>query len=460
MSIKDRIIRMGQGYLHEEKLYGKQFIDTYEFLQTSQWWTKEQHEEYQIQKIKKVLTEAYSNVPYYTKLFNEYDINVSKIQDFSDIKKIPYLTKEIIMDNIDLLYNKNFPKYRIEYKTTGGSTGIPMGLYQDRFETRMREKAFVTHMWNRVGYDIRVKQKIVYLRGINIKGKFEYNGKNLILNSFLLNENNFLEYLNMIEQFNPDFINGYPSVIYLLAKYMIDNNIRRRIKNTKAILLTSENVFDFQRKIIEEAFGVRVYSFYGHTERACIAGECEESAYYHIHSEYGYTELINSSGNESTKENELSEIVCTGFINPVMPFIRYKTKDIAINTLKKCNCGRNYKLIKKIEGRTQDFILDEFNNIITFTCNDEPLWGIKDKINSYQYIQAEKGKILLNINPKNHINTDEINRVKYEFESIFKNINLQIKIVDNIDREKNGKFKYLIQNLNISSISSISDSKN
>ena len=196
------------------------------------------------------------------------------------------------------------------------------------------------------------------------------------------------------------------------------------------------------------------------TERACIAGECEESAYYHIHSEYGYTELINSSGNESTKENELSEIVCTGFINPVMPFIRYKTKDIAINTLKKCNCGRNYKLIKKIEGRTQDFILDEFNNIITFTCNDEPLWGIKDKINSYQYIQAEKGKILLNINPKNHINTDEINRVKYEFESIFKNINLQIKIVDNIDREKNGKFKYLIQNLNISSISSISDSKN
>jgi phenylacetate-CoA ligase len=43
--------------------YGKVFRETYKFLQESQWWSKEQLEEYQLQQLSKLLHHAYENVP-------------------------------------------------------------------------------------------------------------------------------------------------------------------------------------------------------------------------------------------------------------------------------------------------------------------------------------------------------------------------------------------------------------
>lgn len=447
MSIKDRIIRVGQGYLNVEKIYGNQFQDMYNFLEKSQWLDEEKQKEYQLEQLKKTIINAYENVPYYKELFDTHNIDAYQIKDFKDIKKIPYLTKEIIRENIDKLYNINYPKYKIEYKTTGGSTGLPMGLYQDKFYTRKVEQAFVSHMWSRVGYDIDKKNKIAYLRGINIKNEYEKNGKHLVLNSFLLTEDNFKNYLKYLENFNPDFINGYPSSIYILANYIVKNRVEIRLPSLKAILLTSENIYDFQRITIEKAFGKRTYSFYGHTERACIGGECEESRSYHLQPEYGYTELINSNGEESQTEGELVEIVCTGFINPVMPFIRYRTQDIGVNTLEKCTCGRNYKLIKKIEGRAQDFIFDKKGNIRTFTCQDEPLWNVKEKIIAYQYKQSKYGVLKLNIQNKQKLGKDDLKSINDSFKSIFKGFDLEIQFVDKIEKSKSGKFRYLIQDI-------------
>lgn len=447
MGVKSKIIRKAQGYLNVEKIYGKQFEKMYDFLEKSQWLDEEKQKEYQLEELKKTIINAYENVPYYKELFDNNNIDAYQIKDFKDIKKIPYLTKDIIRENIDKLYNINYPKYKIEYKTTGGSTGLPMGLYQDKFYTRKIEQAFVSQMWSRVGYNINKKNKIAYLRGFNIKGEYEKNGKHLVLNSFLLTEDNFKNYLKYIEEFNPDFINGYPSAIYLLANYIIESGINIRVPSLKAILLTSENIYDFQRNTIEKAFGKRTYSFYGHTERSCIGGECEESRCYHLQPEYGYTELINSNGEESKTEGELAEIVCTSFINPVMPFIRYRTQDIAVNTLDKCTCGRNYKLIKKVEGRAQDFIFDKGGNVKTFICQDEPLWKVKEKIVAYQYKQSEYGVLKLNIQKKESFNNDDIKSIHDSFVNIFKGFNLEIQFVNKIEKSKSGKFRYLIQDI-------------
>lgn len=444
---KERIIRLLQGLLNVEKCYGKNFSNMYDFIQESQWWSEEKLKAYQLKKLKGTIIYAYENVPYYKKLFDKENIDAYSINNFEDIKKVPYLTKEIIKENINDLYNKNYPKYKIEKKTTGGSTGTPMSLYQDKFYTREVEQAFVSDMWSRVGYDKNKRQKIAYLRGTRIKGDFEKNFNKLILNSFNLTEKNYIKYIDRLNEFNPDFLNGYPSILYIFSKYIVENEIDINMPNLKAVLLTSENVYDFQRELIEKAFKVRSYSFYGHTERACIGGECEKSIFYHISPQYGYTELINEKGEESTKDGEYVEIVCTGFINPVMPFIRYKTQDIAINSTKKCSCKRNYKIIETIEGRAQDFVFDNDRNMKSFTCQDEPLWSVKDKITAYQYIQEKPGEIILNIESKMMLTDCDLNNVKQDFENTFLGFNLTIKIVDKIEKNKNGKFRYLEQKI-------------
>jgi phenylacetate-CoA ligase len=85
--------------------YSKDFWDTYNSLQESQWWSREKLEEYQMQQLSKLLNHAYENVPYYQKVFDERGLRPKDIQNFDDLRKLPYLTKEIIQENLFHAYS-------------------------------------------------------------------------------------------------------------------------------------------------------------------------------------------------------------------------------------------------------------------------------------------------------------------------------------------------------------------
>lgn len=430
--------------------YGRIFNSTYEFLQRSQWWTEKQHKEYQMKKIKEIIKYAYDYVPYYKRLLSENNIKPGDIKDFSDIKNIPYLTKEIIRDNLDDLISTSCNPKKLSYVITGGTTGIPMGFYEDKQRQWKTECAHIANLWSRIGYDKGKSYRIVTLRGVTPKkGNYEYKGKNLILSSFNLIEDNMSDYIKKIIKFKPDFIQAYPSAISLMSKYIIENNIEISLVNLKAIICASENIYDFQRQQIKEAFNAKIYSFYGHTEQSCLAGECEKSNYYHLQSEYGYTELINEKGCDVLEEDEAGEIVCTGFNNYAVPFIRYRTGDIAINSNETCNCGRNYKLIKRIDGRKQEYFIDKTGSKITFTCSDDALWRVKDKIFLYQYVQNEPGSIELYIQNKNIFTEEDKDCVISDFKKFYPRFDVKICLTKYIERTKNGKFRFLVQNIKV-----------
>ena len=83
--------------------YGKIYRKTYRFLQESQYWSKERIEQCQLKKLQELVKHAYETVPYYNKLFKKNRIKPNDIKDLENIQKIPYLTKEIIRENLDEL---------------------------------------------------------------------------------------------------------------------------------------------------------------------------------------------------------------------------------------------------------------------------------------------------------------------------------------------------------------------
>lgn len=429
--------------------YGSEFRRTYNMLQKSQWWTKEQHEEYQMGQLLRLINHAYDTVPYYKKVFDERNIKPKDIQNFNDLKKIPYLTKEIIRENIEGMISNKYSKNKLFYSTTSGSTGLPVGFYINEKYQNEKEWGFVANLWKTIGYDIYRKQKCVILRGnLPTNGIYEFRGRNLILSSFSMNHNTIEIYIKLIKKFKPEFILAYPSAIVILADYMAQNNLTIDIPELKAVICSSENIYDFQREKINHAFNARVFGHYGHTERCCIASECESSNYYHINSEYGYTEIVDENGNDVIGEDETGEIIATGFMNYVVPFIRYKTNDIAVNTNQRCTCGRNYKLIKKLEGRKQDYFLDNDGNKITFTRPDRTIWLVEKSISAYQYVQNENGKIDLLIEPIKKIEIRDLEIMKKEFNKTYPHFCLNIRMVEHIERTKSGKFRYFVQNIN------------
>lgn len=431
--------------------YGTKFNQMYKLLNESQYWDVNKHEEYQMSQLKRLINHAYNTVPYYNRLFNNVGIRPNDIKDFSDIKKIPYLTKEIIRTNRDELVSTKYKKSSLHYVTTGGSTGIPMGFYIDRTSDRQREWAFISHMWKRIGYDINRVNRSVVLRGrIPRKGIYEYRDRDLILSSYKLTEDNMKRYVELIAKFNPDFIQAYPSSISILSDYINSNGIKMTLSNLKSVICASENIYDFQRENIEKAFNVKVYSFYGHSEHAVIGGECENSSYYHLQSEYGYTELISEKGQDVTSEDGIGEIVATGFNNYVMPFIRYKTKDLAVNTNQTCECGRGYKLVKRIEGREQEYIFTKDGNKSILTGFYGLFDEIKEAVEMGQFYQDEKGVLEVRIVKRENYSDKHTKYILNKLGTKYgNNIDIKIKFVDEICRTSRGKYRFMVQKLEI-----------
>ena len=433
--------------------YGRVFWDTYYFLQESQWWSWEELRDYQMQQLEKLLKHAYENVPYYRKVFDERGLKLKDIQDFDDLRKLPYLTKEIIQENLSDLVARNYPKSKLRYSTTGGSVGIPLGFYHEKGVSEAKERAFIITLWHRVNF--KMGDRCVVLRGNVVhsanKGKFwEYDplNKNLVLSSYHMTDETLPKYIAKIREFRPDFIQAYPSAITILARFMGKDDIKP-FSSVKALLCGSENLYSWQRGLLEEVFQCKIYSWYGHSEQAALAGECEKSTYYHIFPEYGIVELIKKDGNPATNEDELGEIVATGFNNCVMPFIRYRTMDLAVPSNSRCSCGRNYSLVKRVEGRVQELIMSKDGTLIPHvTWIHEAEWK---RIKQIQLLQEKQGEIVIQIVTDTFYSEREIERYvlglyRPKFEGLCE---ISVRFVDHIPRTKSGKFRFLVQKLPI-----------
>ena len=448
-------VRYAYGMIPVPIRYGKVFRETYALLQKSQWWTREQLEEYQLEQLSQLLHHAYGNVPYYQRVFDERGLKPKDIQDFKDLQMLPYLTKEIIQNNLPDLVAQNYRQSKLQYATTGGSTGIPLGLYREKGISDAKEWAFMTTQWNRVGYQFGAK--CIVLRGKVVesasKGKFwEYDpvNKDLILSAYHLTEENMPKYIQKIRDFKPDFIRAYPSTITIMARFMKENDIAP-FPCVKALLCGSENLYPPQRELLEAIFQCRVYSWYGHGERAVLAGECEYSNFYHIFPEYGLVELIGENGKSVTKEEAMGEIVATGLNNYVFPFIRYKTMDLGIHTSKKCECGREYPLLKRVEGRMQELIVAKDKRLITLTALIfAQHFKAHSKIKEMQLVQEEVGRVLVRIVKTNEYSVKDEQEIRQKMQ---KNVDNQLDItfdyVDEIPRTARGKYRFLIQKLPI-----------
>jgi phenylacetate-CoA ligase len=437
-------------------LYYNNFIKTYKFLKKSQNWNEKQIKFYQEKKLKELLNHAYQNVPFYSKLFDDHCIKLKDIKSLDDLKKIPMLTKEMVRLNSEDFISKNYPKHKLRYLTTGGSTGKPLGFYVTKGVWDAEQLAYAKMIYDEFGCNLN--DKFVILRGYLSKYKdkkkfYEYSlfGKSLILFPYYIDAKNMENYVKKIRDFNPKFIITFPSIITILARYMQQNNLEP-FSSVKVISCSSELLEDFQKKMLEDFFHCKVINTYGHAESAVLATTCKKSNYLHCFPEYGIVELVDKNGEIVDEEGKQGEIVATGFYNFIFPFIRYKTGDIGIFTNVECECGRNYQLIKKVSGRYQDYVISKNNKIYSSTDVFQGL--IANSTNNViecQMIQYSIGEIVLKIVKNDKYSDKDEKEIKNKlFNKFGDEFDVSIEYVDTIPCGRWGRHKFFIQKLSFS----------
>ena len=424
---------------------------TYSLLRRSQRWSREELTAYQIQTLSRLLDHAYENVPYYRRVFQERNLVPGDIQTLDDLALLPFLTREDLQNNLPDLKARNYPESAFEYVTTGGSTGIPVGFYYEKGASRAREWAFMKTQWDRVGY--RFTDRCVVLRGYivgspkeEIFWKKTLCGRWLLMSSHHMTEETMPAYIDRIRKFRPRFIQGYPSTAVILARYMLDHKIKP-FPNVKAVLCGSESLYPWQRNLLTEAFGCRVFSWYGNSEQTVLAGECEESSRYHIFPEYGIVELIGRDGRPVEGSGAMGEVVATNLTNFVCPLIRYRTMDLAVAAGNPCTCGRSYPLLERVEGRVQDFIVTGKGDLLSGIAMNIDTDAF-DNVKQFQFYQEKVGEVILNIVRKPSFGEQDAEYLYREVSrSCGDDVTIAIRYVDDIPLTARGKYRYFVQNL-------------
>ena len=163
-------------------MYYNTFRKTYNFLKKSQWLSREEIDEYQLQQLGKLLHHAYDYVPYYTRLFDKLGLKPNDIKSIKDLQKLPFLTKEIINENIEDLKAKNYPEYKFEHSITGGSTGYPLQFYKEKSIWLARLMAYDKILMDWMDCDLF--DRYVFITGRDEPWKYQLFGRVLILSSY------------------------------------------------------------------------------------------------------------------------------------------------------------------------------------------------------------------------------------------------------------------------------------
>ena len=436
----------GLGTILTPLIYKSPYQKTYNFVKQSQWWTLEQIKQYQWKQLISLLNHAYEHVPYYKKLFKTQGITPNDIKSLHDFQQIPYLTKEIVQEHANELKATNYPAFSFEETSTGGSTGYLLRFSIEKGAWFAKHLAYMKILLERAG--CQVMDKSVQIIGREKPWEYRPLSRTLVLSSYHMKDQNLPIYINKIRQLQPQYFIGYPSAITVLATYMKNNSIE--LKELKGIFCFGENIYDWQREFLEKFFQCRVHGQYGHREQCILAGTCEKSNFYHIFPEYGFVELIDRNGQQVTKDGESGELVATGFHTGIFPFIRYKTGDIATYSTDHCECGRNYPLLKSIEGRLQDFMVSKTKRLV-------PLMGVLQLIaksspnmKEYQLYQDRKGEIILHIVKKEGFSDDDVRHIREKFQKrLGDEFSLSLVYMDSIPLTSRGKYQFLIQKLPI-----------
>lgn len=136
----------------------------------------------------------------------------------------------------------------------------------------------------------------------------------------------------------------------MIAKHAQNKNI-----SLTKIFTWGDCLFPHYRELIEKTFSCRVVDCYGMGEGLQIACQCENHGPLHIAEHNVHVEILDPDG-FPVPQNEIGRVVVTRFDPGPMPLVRYDTGDIASFVSGECGCGRQLKLISRIQGRNTDMI--------------------------------------------------------------------------------------------------------
>ncbi len=427
-----------QGILNTISRYSGEYNDALQEYNSFDYANSELIKEYQNNRVKELVNYACENSEFYKQFYKGIDI--ASINTVEDLKKLPVLPKEIVRENIDKMYTISENEALVS--NTSGTTGKSIKFYYKKSDMQ-RRMAYLDHFKLQHGFEHRKMKKASFTSAKvippNQKSKVFWRDnisvRQRIYSGFHCKGENVKYFVENLNKYKPHSLDGYPSAIYAVAKYILDNNIQLKFTPI-AIFPTAEPLYPHYKALIEKAFKCPVRDQYASSEGAPFITECK----------CGKLHYCMNTGVIEFDEN--NEMLVTCFETHGTPLIRYRIGDKAfLSIATECDCGCAMPIVERIEGRTLDFVYTQNKEKVTAVYLSLVSGDFLNSVKAMQFVQNDFTSIDVYVEADSSY-TEDMNQIiidKLHY-TLGSKMDVRVHVVDEIAKDKSGKFRFIINN--------------
>lgn len=418
--------------------------------------SREELEKLQLNRLKDLVKRVYEKIPFYKESFDAAGVKPEDIRSLDDITKLPFTIKQDLRDAYPFKMFAVPQSEVVRIHCSSGTTGTATVVGYTKHDLEVWGDCFARFLYA-ADCDQNATIQIAYGYGLFTGGLGAHTGGETAGCTVLpMSTGNTKRQVRLMHDFNVDCLCCTPSYALNIADVAYEEgfNPADDFKIHSAIL-GAEPCSEGMRKEIERKLGVRVHDIYGLSEvmGPGVACECEKQNGLHVCEDHFIIEVVDPKTLQPVPDGEWGEVVFTTLSKDCSPLIRYRTRDISRILEGECECGRTFRRMDRIAGRTDDMLIIRGVNVFPSQIEEE-IVSFPEIAAQYQLILTTKGTldhVQLQVETVPEFPFDEVRRLeqlKKDLQKALKDnlqVAVEVKIVEpkTIERSE-GKAKRII----------------
>jgi len=408
-------------------------------LQLIQKIPEDKFEEYVLETRQKIFDFHLKENPFYQTFIGETVI--------SAWKDVPIMQKKDLQKPLNQRLSHGFTPKNTYVNKTSGSSGHPFIFAKDRMCHALTWAEILNRFgWYHIDFNSSLQARFYGIPLDQIGYKKERLKDQLSCRFrfpiFDLSDAKMEQFLKVFKTKKFAYINGYTSSIVLFAKFLKKRGVilTSVCPTLKHCIVTSEMLFDDDKKLMETTFGVPVINEYGASELDLIAFTNAKDEFI-VNSETLFVEILDEN-NEAVPKGHSGRIIITSLYNKAHPLIRYDIGDTGILAV---NSSFKKPILQQLIGRTNDIaILPSGKTVPGLTFYYVTKSVIEDDGNVKEFIieQTKLNTFLILYVSERDLTQNEILTIRLAlFKYLENDLILIFKRVDVLNRSNRGKLK-------------------
>ena len=356
--------------------------------------SREDLEALQLERLQALVKRVYQKIPFYKESFDKAGINPEDIKSLADLTKLPFTVKQDMRDaypfGLFAVPRKDVVRVHCSSGTTGTATVV--GYTQKDLENW--GDCFARALYG-AGCGPDSTLQIAYGYGLFTGGLGAHNGGERAGCTVLpMSTGNTKRQVRLMKDFDVDCLCCTPSYALNIAEVAQEEGYDVHEFPIHAGILGAEPCSEATRAEIEQKMGIQVYDIYGLSEvmGPGVACECEKQHGLHVCEDQFIIEILDPKTLQPVPDGEWGEVVFTTLCKECSPFVRYRTRDISRILVGECECGRTFRRMDRIAGRTDDMMILRGVNVFPSQIEEE-IVSFPEIAPQYQLILTTKGTL-------------------------------------------------------------------